>query len=133
MNNNEKVIKECIDMAFRDNKAFPEIVNRLQAIGVERYYVDLVRMEKIYYFKDGGYYEAQFGLKDPVAIEKDYSEEGVRLALEAFTKGQIDYAVFLKRMMESGVACCFVFFKSKQVVHFGRGGEQFVEPFPEEE
>lgn len=130
MKNVESVIKECIKLSFEDGQAFPEIVRRLKEVGVERYYVDLVRLEKTYYCEDGKTYREKLPLKDPGSIGEGYSEEGVKGALKALEKGEIDYAEFLRRMMKSGIASCIIFMKSEEVQHFGRKGERWVEKFP---
>lgn len=57
------MIEECTRLSFEDKMGFPEGVKRLLAVGIERYYADMVQVSKTYYDAKGGVYEEDLPLK----------------------------------------------------------------------
>lgn len=54
------VINESHELVLAENISFPEYVKKLKEVGVRSYSVDLIRMQKILYFENGGAYEQPF-------------------------------------------------------------------------
>lgn len=125
----EDVIKECQKLSFEDTISFPEVIMRLAQVGVERYYVDLVRLEKTSYCEGIESYRHELPL-DHIKIEEKFCEEDVRDALLERQHGEINYATFLYRIMQSGVVSYTVFIKSGQVHYTGGKGDFWIQHFP---
>lgn len=127
----EQVIKECKELSFgAQSFAFPEVAKRLQEAGIERYYADLVRLEKTFYTQGHETYCDKIPLQEPKSIETEFSEEGVRSAIKDIQGGEINYTNFLHRIMKSGVVSYTVFLKVAQAHYTGRKGEIWVGHFP---
>lgn len=124
------VIEECTRLALEDKMTFPETVQRLNAIGVERYHADLGRLQKTYYSSSDEVVDLPLPLSQPPAIEKEFSEKDVVEALRAIQSGKISYAEFLRRIMKGGTAAYDVFLSGRKVIYTGRKGEFYVENFP---
>lgn len=123
------LINECRQLSFDDRKAFPVIVKKLTEAGVERYYADLVRLETTYYWGEESF-RAELLLKNPETIAEEFSEKGVRDAIHAIQKGEIDYTTFLHQIMQSGSVGYIVYLKGAQVHYLGRKGNLWIEHFP---
>ena len=83
----EQEIHACIG----DPKvAFPEVVARLGAVGVERYTVDLVRAEKTFYQPDGGSLRVD-DADGPRAPAVGFAADGVAAAVRTVQAGAIGY------------------------------------------
>ena len=124
------VLQECIRKNFDDTMAFPETIKRLLAIGVERYYADLVQHQKIFYGSDGDAKTETLPLTDPVAIPDKFCRDAVKDALLSTQQGRIDYPEFLRRIMAAGTASYSVFLHGQRALYVGRKGDFYVEPFP---
>jgi len=124
------VLASCLKGAFDGTLTFPQELERLGAIGVERYYADLVRIEKSYYFASGESASEHLPFDDVPPIATQFSVDAIQGALRAVQQGAIDYATFLRRIMRGGVACYLVFLTGRQALYIGRHGEQYVERFP---
>ena len=125
------VIQECTQGSINGSMTFLEVVQRLGAAGVERYEVDLVRMEKTCYGKDGETYRETLPIQDPPAIAEAFSEEGVKQALRAVQQREIGYPEFLRRIVAAGATGYSVFLDGRRAIYFGRLGDFYVEPFPD--
>lgn len=124
------VIQECTQGSINGSMTFPEVVQRLGAAGVERYEVDLVRMEKTSYGRDGETHRETLPLQDPPAAAETFSEEGVKQALRANQQREIGYPEFLRRILAAGATGYSVFLDGRRAIYFGRRGDLYVEPFP---
>jgi uncharacterized protein YbcV (DUF1398 family) len=123
------VAAECAQGSLAGTLNFPEVVARLSAAGVERYYVDYVRHEATYYTPTG---ESHIeGLKHPAApLASEFSAAGVEAAIRASQRGEINYAEFLHRTLAAGCVGYFVQIAGRRALYFGRLGEVHIEPFP---
>lgn len=130
MNPIENVIKECTKLSFEKSNSFPEVLKKLSDAGIERYYADLIKLEKTYYGKGTESYRDQIPIKNAQNISEQFSEEGIRNAIIAIQRGEIDYATFLHRAMQSGIVSYTVFINGAQVHYLGRKGEIWIEHFP---
>lgn len=125
-----KTINECKELSLAGKITFPEVVVKLLEGGVERYTVDLVRFESIYYSKNDEVHCTQFQLEGVEGIDLDFSEGKVREAIKAIQGGEIEYVEFLHRIMQAGVVYYSAFLEGKRVHYVGRRGEIWIEYFP---
>ena len=125
-----RVIEECSRLSFEDKITFPEVVKRLAAIGVERYLVDLVCLEKTSYGRSGQTHREALPLASPGTIGATFSEAGVQQALAAIRRKETDYPRFLRDIMAAGVASYAVFIAGKRAMYLGNQGDFYVERFP---
>lgn len=127
--NNMDVIKESHELSIEGKISFPEYVKRLKAVGVRSYSVDLIRMQKIVYFENGGTHEQPFkDISFPIA--REFKEKEFKSALTAVQSGEIEYLEFLERSARVGIMLYFVFFEGKKVMYLGHDGEAIIEHFP---
>lgn len=123
------VIEDCTKGSDEARLAFPEVVARLAAAGVERYHADLQRAEKTYYLPDGASHVAA---NAPVAAvpAQAFSAAGVDAAVRAVQARAVDYKGFCERIVEAGCVGYLVSIAGRRAVYYGRDGETHVEPFP---
>jgi len=131
MNPVENIIAESTKLSFEKANSFPEVLQKLKDAGIERYYADLVKLEKTYYGKGTQSYQDKMPLKNPGSISEQFSEEGLRNAITASQRGEIDYSTFLHRAMQSGVVSYTVFINGNRNIFFGKKGEVWTEHFPQ--
>jgi uncharacterized protein YbcV (DUF1398 family) len=123
------VIQECAALSIQGKISFGAVVGKLMEIGLERYHADYTRHESTYYMPDGE------SLVVPVAhplgqIAEAFSAKGVEFAVRQAQRGEIFYPEFLKQTTTAGCVGYFVQITGRQVIYFGRKGEQHVEKFP---
>lgn len=125
------VIHACITGSLDGSLTFPESVQRLAAIGIERYYADLVRMETVFYGSDGQTAIERLTVQDVPAIAGGFNEDGVRETVKTIQRKMIDYPEFLRRIMAHGSTGYTIFIGGEHAVYHGRKGENYVERFPQ--
>jgi uncharacterized protein YbcV (DUF1398 family) len=116
--------------SFNERMPFPEVVRRLAAIGVERYYADLVRAEKTYYGNNGTSHREPFLGDTPALPAGTFNADAVRAAIRTIQQGEIDYPTFLGRVLAAGCAFYTVHIGGRRAIYTGRDGESYVEMFP---
>ena len=63
------VIKECKTLSLANKIKFPQVIQKLMAIGVERYICDLVGLQVHYYSHEGEIFTLPLEYKaEPVAL-----------------------------------------------------------------
>lgn len=124
------VLRDCLTQAFAGTITFPETVERMLETGVERYEVDLTRLEKIHYGVDGATQREPIPLNDTPTVPTAFSAEKVQTAIEASRRGEIAYPEFLRWVMAAGTASYSVYLNGRKAIYFGRNGDFHVEPFP---
>jgi uncharacterized protein YbcV (DUF1398 family) len=123
------VMRECKDLSLQGKIPFPEVVRRLQEVGVERYHVDLTRDETTYYLPCGESHAfATGGPRDPIAGPFDAA--AVEGAVRAAQRGEIIFPEFLRRIVAAGCVGYFTQITGRRVQYVGRTGDMHVEPFP---
>lgn len=125
-----KVIKDCLNLALQGRLTFPETVQRLKAIGIERYSADLTRLEKMHYDSAGNSHNEPIALSSVPQIGQEFCEAGIKDALTQIQQKEIDYAEFLRRIMRAGTVGYTVYIEGAKAIYFGRKGEFWIEPFP---
>jgi uncharacterized protein YbcV (DUF1398 family) len=123
------VIEECTRASHEERITFGEVVGRLIAAGIERYHVDLIRGESIYFIPDGSSHRVTYKPVDVRAAES-FSADGVLAAVRAIQAGRTKYLAFCRQIMEAGCVGYLVSLQGRRAVYYGRGGETYVEPFP---
>lgn len=124
-----KVMEGCAQQALSGELTFPEIIERLAGIGVERYHADYSRQEITYYLTDGdSLVVALPHTASPIA--KDFSSLAVEAAIRQSQRNEHSYADFVRKTQAAGCVGYFVQITGRRVIYFGRNGESYVEPFP---
>jgi uncharacterized protein YbcV (DUF1398 family) len=127
--NVKAVVHECTIASGEERISFGEVVMKLIEAGVERYPADLVRSETTYYLPNGDTEVVQARAMQ-VAPAKAFSAQGVEAAVRAIQAGTIEYRTFCERIMEAGCAGYIASMAGRQVVYYGRTGDNHVEWFP---
>jgi uncharacterized protein YbcV (DUF1398 family) len=126
----QKAKREAEGCAADSDKGapFPEIVTRLMAAGFERYHTDLRRGEKTFYMPDGASHVVPC---EPVAapFAEIFSAEGVRDAVKAIQRREINYMAFCARIVRAGCVGYLVSFPGHRALYYGRTAENYVELF----
>jgi len=108
---------------------FPEVVKRLAEAGVESYYADMRRAERIFFMPDGRSRSLASRLgHGPVA--QAFSPEGVKAAIIDIQNRRIDYPAFCERIIAAGCCAYVVSLLGRRAVYMGRSGDSYVEHFP---
>lgn len=122
-------IRACVAASLAGTLQFPQIVQQLISIGVERYHADYSRQETTYYLTSGESlvvevpHEAQ-----PTAME--FSASAVEQAVRQSQRGEHSYRDFVRKTQAAGCVGYFVQLTGRRVIYFGRCGESHVELFP---
>lgn len=123
------VVQECALLSAAGRISFGDVVGKLVGIGLERYHADYARHETTYYMPDGQ------SLVVPVEhpnepIAPTFDAGGVEAAVRQAQRGEIMYPEFLRQTFAAGCVGYFVQIAGRQVIYFGRNGEQHIEKFP---
>jgi uncharacterized protein YbcV (DUF1398 family) len=124
------VMRECSEGSVSGTLRFPQVVEKLAAIGVEAYHADLYRYEKTYYMPSGESHvqdESQF---DSRQVAHRFDRDSVRWAILQVQQAKIGYIAFMEQIAASGVAQYWVYLQGKKVDYVGRRGEMWTEWFP---
>ncbi|VVC77161.1 hypothetical protein AQUSIP_24880 [Aquicella siphonis] len=119
------LLKECLNKKV----SFPERIRNLSKIGIERYYVDLMKLEITYYSQDGESYVERMPIENLPALANDFNQAKVIEAIRAAQKGEIDYPAFLRNIIAAGTVSYTVYLDGEQVIYVGRKGESHTEKF----
>jgi uncharacterized protein YbcV (DUF1398 family) len=129
--NSEQIatLQTCSRGALTGELTFPEIVGRLNALGVERYHADFSRGEITYYFPDGD----SLVVPTPHAAHPtgtEFSATAVEAAVRQSQRYEHTYPDFIRKTMAAGCVGYFVQITGRRAIYFGRRGESHVELFP---
>lgn len=119
------LLKECLNKKV----SFPERIHNLSKVGIERYYVDLMKLEITYYSQDGKTYVEPILIENIPAIAVNFDKAKVIEAIRANQQGKIDYQSFLREIVAAGTVSYTVYLDGKQVSYVGRKGESHTENF----
>lgn len=122
-------IQECARGALSGDLAFPDIVGRLMAAGVERYHTDYSRQETTYYLPDGASLVVATP-HPPHATGAEFCATTVAAAVGQSQRGEHTYLDFIRKTMAAGCVGYFTQITGRRVIYFGRNGESHVEEFP---
>ena len=129
------VLRECSERSVAGSITFPEVVEKLMAVGIEQYHADLYRREKTYYAANGdSHVESESGLDPKIfnadAVAKELNPDGVKEALRQIQCEEISYQQFLCDILSAGIANYWVYLTSKRAIYVARNGDEYVEWFP---
>lgn len=124
-----QVIRDTSDLSMSGKISFGDVVMRLMSIGIERYHADYSRNELTFYLPSGDSLVVPLN-HPPEPIAPTFSASAVQAAVRQAQAGQIVYPQFLKLTHAAGCVGYFVQITGRQVIYFGRQGEQHIEKFP---
>ena len=119
------LLKECLNKKV----SFPERIHNLSKIGIERYYVDLMKLEITYYPQDGESYVERLLIENAPALAINFDKAKVIEAIRVSQQGKIDYQTFLREIIAAGTVSYTVYLDGKQVIYVSRKGESHSENF----
>ena len=126
---NTHVLHEVSTETQAGRMTFPQVVQKLLAVGVESYEVDFAAKRETFYHADGTTYSEAMTVKiDPIAEEFDGG--GLVAAIRGAQADTVRYPEFVRRSTAAGVMGYRAFLTGKKVLYLGRKGEQHVELFP---
>lgn len=123
------LMHETVRGSFTGEMTFPQIVERLSAIGVERYHADYSRQEKTFYLSDGQSLVVAVPW-EPGPTGGEFSASAVEAAVRQSQRGEHSYPDFVRKTMAAGCVGYFVQIAGRRALYFGRHGETHVELFP---
>ncbi|MGV3605930.1 MAG: DUF1398 domain-containing protein [Planctomycetaceae bacterium] len=124
-----KIIERCSQGSLQGTLAFPQIIEHLSNIGVERYHADYSRQEITYYLADGD--SLVVATPHPShQVATEFSAPAVEAAVRQSQRNEHTYLDFLQKTMAAGCVGYFVQITGRRVIYFGRTGESHVEYFP---
>jgi uncharacterized protein YbcV (DUF1398 family) len=127
---NTEIVTKTARKTLAGTLAFPEVVGRLLAAGVEYCHVDYVGRRKAFYSAKGETVATPIDYKDLPPVAAEFSIENLRAnILDSQRNGQ-SYRDFTRRAMKAGVQGYFAFLRGQRVTYFGRQGDQHTEWFP---
>lgn len=125
-----RIIHDCTRGALEGRTSFLDTVKALRAIAVERYYADLVRLEKVFYARDGETTIERLPISDVPQVADAFDEAGLIATLRSVQQRQIDYPEFLRQSLRAGCVSYVVYLDGGMTAYFGRRGETYIEKFP---
>jgi uncharacterized protein YbcV (DUF1398 family) len=124
-----QVIQGCAQGALTGEIAFPDIVDKLAQIGVERYHADYSRQETTYYLANGdSLVVPTLHACHETALE--FSPSAVEAAVRQSQRNEHTYLDFIQKTRIAGCVGYFVQITGRRVIYFGRNGEMHIEYFP---
>lgn len=123
------VIEECVRTSHTGELTFPEIVSRLNEIGVERYHADYSRREKTFYLASGDSIAVPVPC-DEQPVGHPFVAQDVESAVRQSQRGEHTYPEFIRKTMSAGCVGYFVQITGRRAIYFGRNGESHTEHFP---
>lgn len=126
-----QIVHERTKGALEGTVSFLETVKVLRDLEVERYYADLVRMEKVFYARNGESCIERLPVSDLPGLADVFDPEALKTTLLEVQHRRIDYPEFLRRSLRAGCTSYVVYIDGSFTVYFGRKGETFIEPIPQ--
>lgn len=122
------VAREMTKASDEERIVFPDVVKALMEAGVERYHADLMTASKAYYMPDGSF---EITPSRPTRLAAaEFDARGVKAAVRAIQRGEIQYLEFCERIAAAGCAGYFVSLAGKRATYYGRTTDTYVEWFP---
>jgi uncharacterized protein YbcV (DUF1398 family) len=126
------IAQTCLNAAFDQSMAFPEIVGTLIRAGFEGYVVDYRRSTTTYFLPDGDNVVLDSRPSEG-SVAAQFDPAGVASQVKWAQANQPDYSysAFCKNVKAFGCAGYIVSFSGRRVLYFGRTAETHVEHFPQ--
>jgi uncharacterized protein YbcV (DUF1398 family) len=126
------IAQSCLNAAYDNTMAFPDIVGTLIKAGFEGYIVDYRRGTTTYFLPDGDSVELKNRpTEGTVAAQFDPAEVAGQVKWAQANPPEYSYMAFCKNMKVLGCAGYIVSFLGRRVLYFGRTAETHVEHFPQ--
>jgi uncharacterized protein YbcV (DUF1398 family) len=125
-----EVLEECSRRSAGESITFPEVVQKLIAVGVEFYYADLYQHKRTYYFPNGDVYTTQSEGLASHPVAETFSGDDVKAAVKRIQRGEIQYREFLRLIQAAGTATYSVYIAGKRAIYTSRKGDSYTEWFP---
>jgi uncharacterized protein YbcV (DUF1398 family) len=122
------VVREMSKASDQERITFPDVVNALSEVGIERYHADLVAGRKTYYLPGGDFVDVE--VHNVGGAAREFSAEGVEKAVRAIQRQEIAYREFCRQIAGAGCVGYFVSLAGRRAVYYGRTGDEHVEWFP---
>lgn len=125
------IAERCLNAAYDQTMAFPDIVGTLIKSGFEGYTVDYRRNTTTYFLPDGDNVVLENRLSEG-AVAGQFDQSGIagQVKWAQANPPEYSYAAFCKNMKALGCAGYMVSFTGRRVLYFGRTAEAHVEHFP---
>jgi catechol 2,3-dioxygenase-like lactoylglutathione lyase family enzyme/uncharacterized protein YbcV (DUF1398 family) len=121
--------EDCARGSWTGKLTFPDVIDRLNGAGFERYHADYSRHEITYYLPDGESHVV--GLPHaPFPIGAEFLAAAVATAVGQSQRNEHTYPDFVRKTMAAGCVGYFVQVTGRRIIYFGRNGETHVEHFP---
>jgi uncharacterized protein YbcV (DUF1398 family) len=120
-------LQEASKASLAGTLTFPELIARLEKIGIESYRVDLLEKRKTFVTSSGETTSEDFDVSGEVAAMFD--DGSIRKAVLDSQQGKISYREFLKIIMRAGVTNYSVYINGRKTVYYGRNGDCCFENF----
>jgi uncharacterized protein YbcV (DUF1398 family) len=127
--NSEPILEAARD-TLAGTAAFPDIVRRLVAAGVEYYHVDYVGLRKAFYGAAGDVVVTPIPYEGLPPVAAEFDAAALRAAIVDSQQNGQKYRDFTRRAMAAGVQGYFAFLRGMRVTYLGRAGDQHTEWFP---
>lgn len=124
-------IQHALAGSYGATLTFPQVVQQLLEAGVERYHVDLIRHETIYYDAAGHSHRETHPPVDLPPVNSVFDAGSVQNSIRAVQRGESNYIQFLQRIMSAGTSDYVAYLTGRQVIYSGRSGDFHIEPFPQ--
>ncbi len=127
---NTSVLARYVEKTAAGGMTFPEVVGVCVSEGVERYAVDLERLEITHYPESGESHRMALPLAPGESPARDFLAEEVRQAVKAAQADAVRYPEFVRRVLAAGCTGYTVYVRGRQVRYDGRDGGSHTEFFP---
>lgn len=126
------IAQNCLNAAYDNTMAFPDIVGMLIKSGFEGYVVDYRRKTTTYFLPDGDSVVLENRPSDG-AVAPQFDQPGVAAQVKwaQANPPEFSYAEFCKNVKGLGCAGYIVSFPGRRVLYFGRTAETHIEHFPQ--
>ncbi len=129
---NIAVAESCLNAAYDNTMAFPDIVGTLIGAGFEGYLVDYRRHTTAYFLPDGDSVVLE-NRPSAGAVAPRFDSAGVAAQVKwaQANPSEYSYEAFCRNVKAFGCAGYLVSFVGRRVLYFGRTAETHVEHFPQ--
>ena len=122
-----ETLEECKKGSFEGSSTFAEVVQKLAAVEVDYYYVDLKLLQSTYYFLNNNIVFLPFDYKPQFSPQ--FNINGVKTAISRIREKKTNYVGFLDEICAAGCVGYICFITGEKVVYFGANGDMHIEPF----
>jgi len=125
------VMQECSQGSINGTLRFPQVVEKLIAVGAESYHTDLYRHEKTFYMPSGeSHIESEYEF-EALEIAEAFDPESLQHTIRLVQQAKINYIEFMEQTAAAGVAHYWVYLAGRCAVYVGRRGDAHTERFPD--